>query len=118
MMVKEYAQELLEDTIRQAKKWGWKDSPEFTTLTRIVESDSISEYASKIGNKKTKAICESIIKKRQNKYARITDKMSASIALDLLSRKSIEEIIDEALPIDAFKEKAKLKEIEAMIEIN
>ena len=118
MMVKEYAQELLEDTIRQAKKWGWKDTPAQLVVEQIVKGDDITEYARKIGSKKTKSICDTILKNRDNKYTRITERMAFSVASDLLNRKSIEEMIDEALPIDAFKEKAKLKEIEAMIEIN
>lgn len=90
----EYAQELQQYNAEQAKKWNWEKDPDLLTVQAFVKEREFIKFARDIGSDKTKSILDTIEKEADNKYFKITDKMKFSVASDILSKATIDEIIN------------------------
>ncbi len=89
----EYARELLDSNKEQAQKWG-RENPELETVQAFVREKAFIKFAKEICSEKAKSILETIEQKADNKYFKVTDKMSYCVAADALEKTTIENIIN------------------------
>lgn len=90
----EYAQEMLDYNKEQAKKWDWDCDPVVATVQSWVKEKEFIKFAKTVCSDKAKAILETIEGKADNKYFKVTSNMSYCVAIDILSKVSIEEILN------------------------
>ncbi len=87
--------EILEKNREQAAKHGWKQTPEFLTVNSMLKDKDkqFLNLVKNVGSDKAKSLIATIEDKIDNRYFKITDKMSFCIISDILEKMSIEEII-------------------------
>lgn len=90
----DYAKEQYEHFKQQATKYNWNVDINQYTIEAFVTEREILEKALEIGSDKTKDIAKTILDKQTNKYFKVTDKMKYCIASDLLSKLTIDQIIN------------------------
>lgn len=92
----EYAQEMLERNREQANKWEWKQSAEFITVVSIIKykEKKFFDLCKTTCSEKVKSIIETIKENEDNKYFKITDKMTYALATEALEKYTIDQIIN------------------------
>lgn len=95
-MKKEYAMEVLERQKEQAQRWNPNRNVPKIVATMFLKEIQFLNAIEGIASEKVKGIIKTIKEKRDNKYFKITDKMQFCILEDILSKKTIEELIDMA----------------------
>lgn len=94
VMKKEYALEVLNYQKEQAAKWNPnRNVPKIVSAMFLKEIQFLNAIE-EIASEKVKGIIKTIKEKRDNKYFKITNKMEFCILEDILSKKSIEELIE------------------------
>lgn len=90
----DYAKKRLAYNREQNAKHGWNVNPELMTVEQFVIEKEFINFAKQIGSDKTKSIIETIEKNADNKYFKVTKKMAYSIAIDILEKTSIDDVIN------------------------